>query len=86
MQVNGQHLDSRTMTFDNLQWPAMAITILAAWMVASPREQRRHYGFWVFLASNVLWIAWGCIAAYALVLLQVFLAVMNVRGSRTASA
>lgn len=43
---------------------------------------RRKVGFWVFLASNLLWIAWGLYAqAYALILLQVCLAAMNLRGT-----
>lgn len=68
---------------DLVQWPAMIVTILAAWLVASPRKTRRNAGFWVFLASNALWIAWGVgAAAWALVLLQIALAVMNVRGVR----
>ena len=44
---------------DLLQWPAMAATLLAAWLVGSQRKGRRELGFWVFIASNVLWIAWG---------------------------
>ncbi|MCO6711001.1 hypothetical protein, partial [Streptomyces sp. CHA3] len=60
---------------DLLQWPAMAITLLAAWLVASQRQGRRNLGFWVFLLSNALWIAWGLQAeAYALIVLQLGLA------------
>ena len=67
---------------DLLQWPAMLVTVLAAWLVGSRDRRRRKVGFWVFLASNALWIAWGLPAkAYALVLLQLCLAAMNVRGS-----
>ncbi|MNZ69883.1 hypothetical protein D3C78_881990 [compost metagenome] len=67
---------------DLLQWPAMLVTVLAAWLVGSRQRSRRKLGFWTFLASNVLWIAWGLPAnAYALVLLQVCLAAMNIRGS-----
>jgi len=68
---------------DALQWPAMAVTIAAAWLVASTRPGRRRVGFWLFLASNLLWIAWGWwAAAWALVLLQVALAALNIRGAR----
>ncbi|WCE10567.1 MULTISPECIES: hypothetical protein [Pseudomonas] len=68
---------------DLLQWPAMAITLLAAWLVASQRQGRRNLGFWVFLLSNGLWIAWGLQAeAYALIMLQLGLAAMNLRGVR----
>ena len=68
---------------DLLQWPAMAVTIAAAWCVASTRKSRRRVGFWLFLASNVLWIAWGWAdAAWALVVLQLALAFLNIRGAR----
>jgi len=64
-----------------LQWPAMLVTILASWLVASKAKRRRFVGFWVFLLSNVLWIAWGVAdSAYALVVLQAVLMVTNVRG------
>lgn len=70
---------------DWLQWPAMAVKVLAAWLVASDREGRRLIGFWTFLASNVLWIAWGLHAhAHALIVLQVCLAAMNIRGAAKA--
>jgi len=68
--------------WDFLQWPAMVVTIAASWLVASNQARRRNYGFWVFLASNMLWIAWAIPAkAWALVLLQIALLVMNVRGA-----
>ena len=70
------------MSLDLIQWPAMATTVAAAWLVASQSKTRRAVGFWVFLASNVLWIAWGVPArAWALVVLQVCLAALNVRGA-----
>jgi hypothetical protein len=59
----------------------MVASVLAAWLVASTQAERRNIGFWVFLASNVLWVAWGWhTRAYALIALQVILALMNVRG------
>ena len=70
---------------DFVQWPAMAVTVLAAWLVASSRKQRRFIGFWVFLLSNALWVAWGLHTdAYALVFLQLCLAAMNIRGAMKA--
>ena len=66
-----------------MQWPAMLVTVLAAWYVASRSPARRRLGFWLFVASNVLWIIWGVYArAYALMVLQVCLALMNIRGER----
>ncbi|MEO5700226.1 MAG: hypothetical protein ABIS17_12470 [Casimicrobiaceae bacterium] len=66
---------------DLLQWPAMAVTVLAAWLVASQSERRRTVGFWVFLTSNVLWIVWGWHdGAHALIALQIALAALNIRG------
>lgn len=67
---------------DALQWPAMVVTLVAAWLVASQRKSRREAGFWVFILSNLLWIAWGWHArAWALIALQVGLFVLNVRGA-----
>lgn len=69
-------------TLDWVQWPAMLVTVLAAWLVGSQSRRRRTIGFWTFLASNVLWIAWGWGAnAQALMVLQVFLAALNIRGA-----
>jgi hypothetical protein len=69
-------------SLDWLQWPAMVVTVLAAWLVASSSKHRRNLGFWTFLASNALWIVWGWQArAYALIVLQVALAAMNIRGA-----
>jgi hypothetical protein len=66
---------------DHVQWPAMLITLLSAWLVASLKKRRRQWGFWLFLVSNILWIAWGVYAkAYALITLQVGLAFLNIRG------
>jgi hypothetical protein len=67
---------------DLIQWPAMAVTVIASWMVASTREGRRNVGFWMFIASNVLWVAWGLHSgAKALIALQFALAALNIRGA-----
>jgi hypothetical protein len=66
-----------------IQWPAMVASVVAAWLVASQKKQRRQHGFWWFLGSNVLWIAWGWHDhAWALIALQVALATLNIRGLR----
>ena len=68
---------------DLLQWPAMVVTIAAAWLTASSDRKRREWGFRLFLASNLLWVAWGWHdRAWALVALQFALAAMNLRGMR----
>jgi hypothetical protein len=70
---------------DLVQWPAMAVTVLAAWLVASNSKRRRQVGFWTFLASNLLWVVWGWHTdAYALIALQVCLAALNIRGVKKA--
>jgi hypothetical protein len=67
---------------DWLQWPAMAVTVVAAWLIASQKKFKRNWGFWLFLLSNVLWIIWGLHdKAYALIVLQVCLAALNIRGA-----
>jgi hypothetical protein len=59
----------------------MIVTVAAAWLIASPSKRRRVVGFWTFLVSNGLWIVWGWHDhAYALVTLQVALAILNFRG------
>lgn len=67
---------------DLIQWPAMAITLLASWRVTANGKGERNSGFWIFLASNVLWIVWGVkSSAWALVVLQLGLMAMNIRGT-----
>ena len=67
---------------DAVQWPAMAITLAAAWLVASQSRTKRSWGFWCFVASNVLWTVWGWHAgAWALIALQVGLFFLNLRGA-----
>lgn len=65
-----------------IQWPAMVATVAGAWLTASRAPRRRALGFWVFLASNVMWGIWGWVAsAPATLVLQVFLAGLNFRGA-----
>lgn len=67
---------------DALQWPAMAVTLFAAWLVASRSASRRLHGFWWFIASNILWVVWAWQAqAWALIALQAGLFALNVRGA-----
>ena len=66
---------------NGLQWQAMIVTLTAAWLVASRSSRKRTVGFWCFIASNILWIAWGLHDhAYALIGLQVGLFALNLRG------
>jgi hypothetical protein len=68
---------------DAMQWPAMIVTLVAAWLVASQSKRKRSWGFWCFVLSNVLWIIWGWHDhAYALIALQLGLFALNVRGVR----
>ena len=67
---------------DALQWPAMAVTLIAAWLVASRKKERRAQGFWWFIASNILWVIWAWHAhAWALIALQAGLFAMTLRGA-----
>lgn len=66
---------------DLVQWPAMVASLAAAWLMGSNARSRRNVGFWCFLLSNGLWVAWGLhTQAWALVALQAGLAATNVRG------
>lgn len=67
---------------DVVQWPAMVVTVAASWFVASRHKHKRSIGFWLFLVSNVGWVVWGLHThAWALIVLQVCLAAMNIRGA-----
>jgi hypothetical protein len=67
---------------DLLQWPAMLVTVIAAWLIAAPAKRRRAFAFCCFLLSNVLWIIWAWHDhAYALIALQIALAALNVWGA-----
>jgi len=66
---------------DLLQWPAMAVTLWAGFLVGSKNSGRRVFGFWMFILSNALWVTWGLHdEAWALIALQAGLFAMNVRG------
>lgn len=65
-----------------VQWPAMATTLLSAWLVASQAKHKRGLGFWIFILSNILWILWGWhVGAIALVIMQIGLLLLNIRGA-----
>jgi hypothetical protein len=67
---------------DLVQWPAMVASVVAAWLVGAQSKHRRKAGFWWFLTSNALWIAWGWhTRAWALIVLQFALIVLNIRGA-----
>jgi len=64
-----------------LQWPGMITTLGSTWLVAGQSKVKRQVGFWMFLLSNILWVAWGWHDhAWALVVLQFGLALLNIRG------
>lgn len=67
---------------DALQWPAMLTTLVATWLVGSQQRHKRNWGFWCFIASNLLWAIWGWHdGAFALIALQVGLFALNLRGA-----
>lgn len=72
-----------TAFINSLQWPAMLTTLVAAYLVGSQSRKKRNWGFLCFILSNALWIAWGWHAqAYALIVLQCGLFLMNLRGTK----
>lgn len=79
-----KHVEATLMDYLNwLQWPAMLVTVVAAWLIGSCRTQRRVTGFVCFIVSNILWVLWGLHSqAYALIVLQFCLFAMNLRGFR----
>ncbi|MDL2339089.1 MAG: hypothetical protein QFE16_14715 [Pseudomonadota bacterium] len=74
-------------SLDLLQWPAMAVTIAASGLITSSQQRHKNWGFWMFIASNILWVVWGWQSkAYALVAMQFCLAAMNIRGAAKTDA
>jgi hypothetical protein len=66
---------------DNLEWPAMAVSLVAAWWMGSTHAGKRVVAFWLLIAGNLMWIAWGWgDGAWALIALNVGLMGLNVRG------
>jgi hypothetical protein len=64
-----------------LQWPAMAVTLVGTWYLASTAKHWRLLGFWASIIANALWVAWGVHDhAYAVIAMNVTLAALNVRG------
>jgi hypothetical protein len=64
-----------------LEWPAMAITLAAAWWMGSQRAKRRILAFSLLIVGNLLWIGWGWgESAWALIALNLGLLGLNVRG------
>lgn len=65
-----------------MQWPAMVVTLISAWLVASQSKRKRSWGFWSFILSNILWMIWGVhVQAYAVIVLQIGLLALNIRGA-----
>ena len=64
-----------------LQWPAMIITVVSTWLIASKSERNRKIGFVGALTGNAVWAMWGVgSGAVAVIVLQILLAVTNIRG------
>jgi hypothetical protein len=66
--------------FALLEWPAMAISLAAAWWMGSTKAKKRIVAFVLLIIGNLMWIAWGWgEGAWALIALNVGLMGLNVR-------
>lgn len=64
-----------------LEWPAMAISLAAAWWMGSKKADKRIVAFWMLIVGNLMWIGWGWgESAWALIALNAGLLALNVRG------
>lgn len=69
------------LALSRLQWPAMVLSVLGSWFVADASPSLRLLGFALFLAANVVWVAWGWhTRAWALVIMQAVFTVTSIRG------
>jgi len=64
-----------------LQWPAMIVTVVAAWLIASQAKRRRKIGFWCFLLSNGLWQSGGGMTVLMQSLSSRSPSILNIRGA-----
>ncbi len=66
--------------FAYLEWPAMLISLAAAWWLGSKKPEKRIFAFGLLIVGNLMWIAWGWTdGAWALIALNVGLMALNVR-------
>ncbi len=64
-----------------LEWPAMAISLAAAWWMGSRKPGKRIAAFCMLIVGNLMWIGWGWGEdARALIALNLGLLALNVRG------
>ncbi len=64
-----------------LEWPAMAISLVAAYLLGSIHATKRIVAFVMLIIGNLMWIGWGWgDEAWALIALNVGLLALNVRG------
>jgi hypothetical protein len=64
-----------------LEWPAMAISLAAAWWMGSKKAGKRIVAFVLLIVGNLMWIGWGWgETAWALIALNIGLLGLNVRG------
>ena len=63
-----------------LEWPAMAISLVAAYLLGSIHTTKRIVAFVMLIIGNLMWIGWGWgDGAKALIALNVGLMVLNIR-------
>lgn len=66
--------------FAYLEWPAMVISLAAAWWLGSKKPEKRIIAFSLLIVGNLMWIAWGWgDEAWALIALNVGLMALNIR-------
>lgn len=64
-----------------LEWPAMAISLVAAYLLGSIHPKKRILAFVMLIIGNLMWIGWGWgNDAKALIALNAGLMALNVRG------
>ena len=67
--------------FALLEWPAMAVTLAAAYWMGSKDANKRVIAFCMLIVGNLMWIAWGWGEdARALIALNIGLLALNIRG------
>ena len=61
----------------------MAVSLAAAFWMGSKNPNKRILAFWLLIGGNLMWIGWGWgDEAWALIVLNVGLLALNIRGIR----
>jgi hypothetical protein len=70
-----------------LDWPAMLTALIGTFILSrrAPSARMRRLAFFIYLVSNLLWLAWAChLRAYPMIIMQLGFLYTSIDGIRNA--